>query len=504
MHNFPVPYPNELLYSTVARAGVYHGITSPKQLLDEVFSNRKVIATLDLPCHLQALANQLRNTGRYTIEELIHQHTLLPLYSPFVTEVQKIRAMQLMAGYSQGAVHLLLGVAASRVQCSDRLRYCRECLKSQYQQYGEYFWQRNWFFPGLSICPEHGALRLLSLGSGSHRHQFHALNPQWPVAYTKTTNNAELMRLAKFAAQLLTVAPGCSPSFAQWTIFYHNLAAGLGFCRGQHIKHDEIHEQVCKQFQPSTLAQLNLQTNPSKDTCWLKSIFRKHRKAFSYLEHGIVWQTFLAQRQPSEIIAQVRNIIPCTKVFFNEAKTSEVNSDNLLLKRQYWQQSVLKHGVITARKLGVGQALYSWLYRNDRLWLLKFNTEHKALRTNPQQKADWHQRDLVTVRQLRKSLPSSEDIYAGPRLSENHLLVQLHNKSTIEKNLAKLPLVSMFLERYTETVTEYQLRRLTNTCIALYRETGLLKKWIVLRKSGLSKERLTTDTQKVLSELHLF
>ena len=40
MHNFPLPHPDELLYSSIARAGVYHGITSPKQLLDEVFGTR--------------------------------------------------------------------------------------------------------------------------------------------------------------------------------------------------------------------------------------------------------------------------------------------------------------------------------------------------------------------------------------------------------------------------------------------------------------------------------
>lgn len=113
MHNFPVPYPNELVYSTVARAGIYHGITSPKQLLDEVFQNRKVIATLDLPCHLQAIANQLQSTGRYSVEELVYQHTLFPIYAPFVTEDHKIRALQMMAGRSQGAVHLILGMAAS-------------------------------------------------------------------------------------------------------------------------------------------------------------------------------------------------------------------------------------------------------------------------------------------------------------------------------------------------------------------------------------------------------
>jgi hypothetical protein len=36
MLGFPVPYTEELLYSTIARAGVYDGETSPKQLLDQV------------------------------------------------------------------------------------------------------------------------------------------------------------------------------------------------------------------------------------------------------------------------------------------------------------------------------------------------------------------------------------------------------------------------------------------------------------------------------------
>ena len=116
MRNFPVPYPDELVYSMVARAGIYHGITSPKQLLDEVFENRKVIATLDLPCHLQSISSLFQNTGRYSVEELVYQHTLFPLYAPFVTESHKSRALQMMAGRSQGAVHLMLGVAASRIQ----------------------------------------------------------------------------------------------------------------------------------------------------------------------------------------------------------------------------------------------------------------------------------------------------------------------------------------------------------------------------------------------------
>lgn len=38
MTNVPVPYPNELIYSVIARTGVNEAISSPKQLLDEVLA----------------------------------------------------------------------------------------------------------------------------------------------------------------------------------------------------------------------------------------------------------------------------------------------------------------------------------------------------------------------------------------------------------------------------------------------------------------------------------
>ncbi|WP_211371695.1 TniQ family protein [Acidithiobacillus thiooxidans] len=84
MLNFPIPYAEELLYSTVARAGVRLGHTSPKQLLDEVFESRSVIATIDLPSHLATVSRWL--PGEYTPEKLIYSHTLFPLYAPFISE----------------------------------------------------------------------------------------------------------------------------------------------------------------------------------------------------------------------------------------------------------------------------------------------------------------------------------------------------------------------------------------------------------------------------------
>lgn len=94
MLNFPIPYANELIYSTIARAGVRAGIISPKQLLDDVFDNRKVIATFDMPSYLESIVTLYQN-GQYDLEILIYQHTLFPIYAPFLPEYRRKKMYQL-------------------------------------------------------------------------------------------------------------------------------------------------------------------------------------------------------------------------------------------------------------------------------------------------------------------------------------------------------------------------------------------------------------------------
>lgn len=71
MLNFPVPYDAETIYSVIARAGVNLAVLSPKQLLDDVFQDRKVVATMDLPCNLNKIAFHLQATGKFSALELI-------------------------------------------------------------------------------------------------------------------------------------------------------------------------------------------------------------------------------------------------------------------------------------------------------------------------------------------------------------------------------------------------------------------------------------------------
>jgi len=178
MLNFPVPYPDELIYSVVARAGTHMGITSPKQLLDDVFASRLVIATVDLPNHLDRLRSLYPVQSGYSIEQLAYEHTLFPVYAPFTIEARRQQCLRKMAANSQGAIHLMLGIAASRIKQSKFLRYCPCCLQRQISEHGEYYWERKWQIVGADSCLEHGQLIDASIERHSyHRHQFFSAAP---------------------------------------------------------------------------------------------------------------------------------------------------------------------------------------------------------------------------------------------------------------------------------------------------------------------------------------
>ncbi|WP_337027123.1 TnsD family Tn7-like transposition protein [Vibrio cholerae] len=291
MQNFPVPYPDELIYSLVARAGIRSAITSSKQLLDEVFGDRKVIATIDLPSHLVAISSQLIGTGRFDVQQLIYDHTMFPVYAPFIDESIRVRAMGRMENCSKGAVHLMLGAAASIVKTSDIFRICPICIAEQDKEYGESYWSRLWYLPSLPYCPKHGLLNQSSISYHDNRHTFHACSRiQFrPAQYCDNRKTEQLFYLAKKSQELLLLPKQQSPTKHQWSLFYNHLAHDFGCGKGRkQVDHEKIADLVTNKVAIPQLA-----IDLGRDTNWLRTIFRCHRKAFSYLQHLTVWSAFI-------------------------------------------------------------------------------------------------------------------------------------------------------------------------------------------------------------------
>src|SRR5690606_31136952 len=104
-------------------------------------------------------------------------------------------------------------------------------------------------------------------------------------------------------------------------------------------------------------------------------------------------------------------------------------------------------------------ALYAWLYRNDKTWLLTKNKSFHALPTSIPKKVDWPLRDWQMVKRLFKIFYQSLDDLNLPRQSRNWYLRQLPQYSTVEKNLYQLPLTNKFLATFSEDISSYQIRR---------------------------------------------
>ena len=134
-----MPYQQELVYSVIARYGMYRAFLSPKQLLDDVYRDRKVIASIDLPNHIGTISSHYSRTGCCSTSDLLYQHTLLPLFSPFVQEETKNKAIELMSRGGKSGAHLMLGVNASTVRSDSFFRYCPQCAQRLYKQIKSFF-----------------------------------------------------------------------------------------------------------------------------------------------------------------------------------------------------------------------------------------------------------------------------------------------------------------------------------------------------------------------------
>ena len=497
MLGLPKPYPEELLYSTIARAGVHDGETSPKQLLDKVFGNRKVIATVDLPSHIHALTSQYPSTLGLDTKTLISKHTLWPLYAPFHPRTRNEKIERWMCGNSKGAAHLASGIAASRVKSNTHLNLCPECLIEQKSKYGECFWNRLWQVPLVKVCPQHGPLYETSVElNGEHRHTY------IPIESAEILNPLQAAPVDNVLAKqvaLLIQEDQLGIEFDQWTLFYKNFVVSHGFMNGLRIDYAAVRQNIIQYWGKERLESAGILPS-NTETSWIRHLLRKHRKSFSFAEH-IVATVALSAGSVSIVSA----IDSASKVVVsaedNQKKHIAINIDTeeTTQDQQEWKSLLNRHSPKQARKLN--KALYARLYRNHYDWLLYIDEVFHVASKNINQRVDWPRRDREIAQELRRIYEAlAEDLHA-PHLSRTFLIHQLNNRATVEKNFHRLPRCSKLLDLYSESTDEYQARRLARAYLSMKKERAKIKRWSLLRRAGLSEERMTdiiADLLKVI------
>lgn len=153
----PAILEGETLFSWCA---VYHQISGSNCAAvtsKRLFGSRTAGFVSDFPGHIGHLA---RITGGLLGDEqkILHEHTLISLYSAFRSEDTMAKVETMMRSSSVERLKFKLGLPASRAATSHPLKLCRSCVKEEIEKSGiARWWIRNQW-PTAWICKKHSEL----------------------------------------------------------------------------------------------------------------------------------------------------------------------------------------------------------------------------------------------------------------------------------------------------------------------------------------------------------
>ena len=130
---FPDFYPDELIYSAASRYIDHLQLPFHRSVSIHFFNKKASGATLDFPFGLQYLIDRLPDGHIYTDEMLINQHTLYPVYAPFLRAHQSQFIREQMK-WDGRRIFTAAGLAHSKVSRPRWLRYCPLCVKEEREQ----------------------------------------------------------------------------------------------------------------------------------------------------------------------------------------------------------------------------------------------------------------------------------------------------------------------------------------------------------------------------------
>ena len=151
---FPEPYPDELLYSVLARYYIRTGYLAYSYAAEDIFANKAVRPDIDflnqytddLLCRLEAIK---------PIESWIIENTMYSYYARFCPLERKIKAFEALTDM-KGNYTNLLPIPQSKKGTQRYLRYCPECVSEDRKNYGETYWHRSHQMMFVNCCSEHG------------------------------------------------------------------------------------------------------------------------------------------------------------------------------------------------------------------------------------------------------------------------------------------------------------------------------------------------------------
>jgi hypothetical protein len=164
----PTPYPDELLYSVIARYARYHDLAF-KHVQTALFG-RLEPPRVALPMSLGELATRTAATWGKSADEIAIELTLFPYYGCWAGAKRADNCLELMRS-GRGSAFRSIGATVPSSMPRHDLMFCPECRRIDLSTYGETYWRRCHQLPGVLVCAEHECHLALG-GSRTRAHRY--------------------------------------------------------------------------------------------------------------------------------------------------------------------------------------------------------------------------------------------------------------------------------------------------------------------------------------------
>ena len=449
----------ECVYSIDARYRDVGPATSLRGISTEMLGLETVSVAVDLPRHLNRLASSLLKGLGVSAEELLFEHTLFPLHAPFITDARRSATRDAMM--EDGHPHFTCGMAASTITATRSLRICRKCMEAGMTATGCCVWLRGLQAAGVLICPLHGcplwSTNVLPYGLNAAP----ALIAARVAAITSEESilpeeRFHLAGISEDVAWLLgnRQFPGPESMHA----IYHGKLRERGYLRADgSVRVHNLSDDLNRHYSPELLARLGTPlTLPQRDN-WVERLARRHQHTQAPLRHILFFRFLgLNAEQAISLAQDVTPFGPKTAARPHRHQIQILSANERDAKRASWLSALANQGHEPLRT--THDNLYSWLWRNDREWLLA----HRPARvSHSRPRIDWQAWDTALAKQvagIAARFRAQTEPFA--RVTKNRIVSATGKAAWFSQPNRNLPNTSDAIAQAAETVEAFALRRL--------------------------------------------
>lgn len=456
---FPELYPDELIYSVLARFYEHSGYIYYKDVAQELFLNQKIRADKEFAKNLKPEIVELL-TRNMTVEALLESHTMYPYYGRFIDSSRRNAAYEALR-VMRGDFSKLFGIPQLKKGEHRFFKYCPLCAQEDRKAFGETYWHRIHQMRNIDICPAHGCYLINSNISLDSKVSVNLIAAEGVVplkAETLLCKKSLELRIAKYAADVF-LQPVNRESMASISDFLHHKLAGTPYvsARGEHHYFHKLWEDLQKYYKGITGIEKISEGQIQRLLYGKRSVFYEICLVAMFLNIGIeeITKMEIPLKLPEQIFDEKVKLLLASGIGINEA----------------------------AREMGVGSSMIrmSVDISEKSHKVRKYNTNSAGAEKNwgklDNQTLPYVQRVISELHGNGTERPRKISFYAVSKrlgISSHRLLKMKQCKKEIEKQM--------------ESIEQYHARKIMWGVHMLNREEKPILLWRICSLTKLGKE----------------